>query len=405
VGEPERPPVVQADLEGSSTLSPPPQCIRPEWEAWRVAPGRGGANIIGTGTAPELGYRFGAVQVGCWLGWASIIAVAAGLGLEVGVRHRLLLVGLTVAAAAANGVAMIIPWREWLASRAGRTLLDLWCAGLIIFVAVLVIDGSSTFALLLFLTAPFIAVVQVGWRRGFWLAAAAVTCVVVAAFARVSPGATTMRLALVAATVGVALVLVRTIRSATLRADLERTAAREASHRIKNDLQTAVDLLLLGRPDGADAAVFDETAARIRSIAAVHRLLSESTDYVDGGALLRAITKSAPVPVCVEAEPATLDATTAQRLGIVANELITNACRHGAPPVSVRLRNGSDLRLTVENRGGGIENASGGRGGSTGLGLELVRRMVERGLRGSFELSALEAGGIRADVVFPAAPL
>jgi two-component sensor histidine kinase len=380
-----------------------PHSIRPDWKAWRVAPNPDDANIIGTGTAPELGYRFGAVQVGYWLGWASIIAVAAGLGLDVGARHRLLLVGLTVAAAAANGVAMIIPWREWLAFQVGRTLLDLWCGGLIIFVALLVIDGNSTFALLLFLTAPFIAVVQVGWRRGLWLAAAAVTCVVVAAFARVSPGATAMRLALVGAMVGAALLLVRTIRSATLRADLERTAAREANHRIKNDLQTAVDLLLLGRPDGADAAVFDETAARIRTIAAVHRLLSESTDYVDGGALLHAITKSAPVPVCVEAEPATLDATTAQRLGIVANELITNACQHGAPPISVRLRNGSDLRLTVENRSGDIEDASGGRGGSTGLGLDLVRRMVERGLQGSLELSPLAAGGTRADVVFPAA--
>jgi two-component sensor histidine kinase len=353
--------------------------------------------------APELGYRFGAVEVGYWLGWASIVAVGAGLSFDVGPRHRLLLVGLTLAAAAANGVAMIIPWRDWLASRRGRALLDLWCAGLIAFVALLVIDGSSNFALLLFLTAPFIAVVQVGWRRGFWLAAAAATCAAVAAFAPVSAGATAMRLALVAATVAAALLLLRTIRSAMLHADLERTLAREANHRIKNDLQTAADLLLLGRPDGADAAAFDATAARIRSIAAVHGLLSESTDYVDGGALLRAITKSAPVPVRVEAEPAALDASTAQRLGVVANELVTNACQHGAPPILVQLRNGSDLQLTVENRSGGIEDAPGGQG-STGLGLDLVRRMVERGLHGSFELSPLAAGGTRADVVIPAAP-
>jgi Signal transduction histidine kinase len=76
-----------------------------------------------------------------------------------------------------------------------------------------------------------------------------------------------MRLALVAAAVAVALILVRTIRREAARAELERTRAQEASHRVKNDLQTAADLLLLGRPEGTDGTAFDQTAARIRSIA------------------------------------------------------------------------------------------------------------------------------------------
>jgi two-component sensor histidine kinase len=351
--------------------------------------------------ALELGYRFAAVQVGYWLGWASIVVVLGGLALDLGARHRLLLLGLTLAAAAANTLAMVIPWRDWLATRRGRALLDLWCAGLVGFVALLVLNGGSTFALLLFLTAPFIAVVQVGWRRGFWLAVTAATCFLVATLVAVPAGATALRLALVAATVGVALVLVRALRSAVIRVDLEQTLAREANHRIKNDLQTAADLLLLGRPAGADTAAFDETAARIRSIAAVHRLLSESADSIDGGALLRSITASAPVPVRVEAEPAPLDATTAQRLGIVANELVTNACQHGAPPIVVRLRSGSSsMHLTVEDNGRGAR-----RGDSSGLGLDLVRRVVERGLHGRFELSQPSAGGTRAEVVFPAVPL
>lgn len=381
-------------------LTSPTHGLSAAWAPWRVTVCPGSADE--NDAALEFGYRFGAVQVGYWLGWASIVAVGAGLSLDVGARHRLLMAGLTLVAAAANALAMIIPWRDWLGTQRGRALLDLWCAGLIAFVALLVVNGGSNFALLLFLTAPFIAVVQVGWRRGFWLAAAAGTCAVVAAVVPVSAGATSMRLALVAAAVGAALLLVRTIRTIALRAELERTLAREANHRIKNDLQAVADLLLLGRPDGADAAAFDETAARIRSIATVHRLLSESTGCVDGGALLRAITESARVPVRVEAEPSPLDATTAQRLGIVANELVTNACLYGAPPILVRLRTGSELQLTVENRSGS-EGAWGGRG-STGLGLDLVRRMVERGLHGRFELSPLAAGGARAEVVIPAAP-
>jgi two-component sensor histidine kinase len=370
------------------------------WATWPSAARPGTPTADEDDPGLELGYRFAAVQVGYWLGWASIVVVLAGLTFDVAAHHRLLLVGLTLAAAVGNTLAMIIPWRAWLANRRGRALLDLWCAGLVAFVALLVVDGGSNFALLLFLTAPFIAVVQVGWRRGFWLAVTAATCSVVAALVPVSAGATAMRLGLVAATVGVALLLVRAIRSAAVRAELERTLAREANHRIKNDLQTAADLLLLGRPDGADAAAFDETAARIRSIATVHRLLSESTEFVDGGALLRSITESAPVPVQVEAEPAALDATTAQRLGIVANELVTNAYQHGAPPIVIRLRSGAAMRLTVDDSGGGTNPSP---VEATSLGLDLVRRMVERGLHGSFELSALDAGGTRAEVVFPAA--
>jgi len=339
-------------------------------------------------------FRFAAVQVGYWLGWASICVVVAGLALDGEIRHRLLLVAATLAAAAANTLAMVVPWRRWLDGRGGRLLLDLWCASLIAFVTLLVAEGGSDFALLLFLTVPFIAVVQVGWRRGFWLAVTAATCGIAAALIPLSAGATAMRLGLVAVAVVVALALTRAVRRESAAAELERTLSREANHRIKNDLQTAADLLLLARPDGAAGAAFDETAARIRSIATVHRLLTETEDRVDGAALLRSITADAPVAVAVHADPLRLDAATAQKLGIVANELVTNAYRHGAPPIAVHLDGGSDARLRVDDCGHGSEEAA-------GFGLELVRRMVEQGLAGRFELRPLPEGGTRAEVVFP----
>jgi two-component sensor histidine kinase len=355
----------------------------------------------GDHTLSELGLRSATLRAGFWLGWISIVAVVAGLALDMGARHRWLLVGLTLTAAAANTVAMIVPWQNWLASRRGRLLLDLWSGGLIAFVALLVVAGGSSFALLLFLAVPFIAVVQMGWRRGFWLAVSAGTCMVVATLIPVSTGATAMRLALLAAAVAVALVLVRTIRReaaahgrAAARADLERTLAKEANHRIKNDLQTVADLLLLGRPDGGEGRAFDDTAARIRSIATVHRLLTEAEDLIDAGALLRSIAEGAPVPiVVVDTAPVPLDAATAQKLGIVANELITNAFQHGTPPIVVELTGGPQLHLRVDD--------DGSVDGDVGFGLQLVRRMVEQGLRGRFELSALPGGGTRAEVVFP----
>jgi two-component sensor histidine kinase len=360
------------------------------------------ATAIDEDAKVELGFRSAAVRVGFWLGWASIAAVLAGLALDVGARHRWALFGLTLGAAAANTGAMVVPWREWLGARRGRVLLDLWCGGLIVFVALLVVNGGSNFALLLFLAVPFIAVVQVGRRRSFWLGVSAGTCTVVAALIPLSFGATAMRLALIAAVVGVALLLTRTLRKEALghtraaaRAELERTLAKEASHRIKNDLQTVADLLLLGRPAGGDGTAFDDTAARIRSIATVHRLLTESDDQIDGGELLRSIVESAPVPVAVAAEATAFDAPTAQKLGLVANELVTNAFQHGASPIVVQLSGGPQTRLCVDDCGCGMVE------GGPGFGLELVRRMVEQGLGGRFELSELSGGGTRAEVVFP----
>jgi two-component sensor histidine kinase len=352
----------------------------------------------------ELEFRSQALQLGFWLGWLSIIALFGGLA-DAGSKHRWLLLALTLTAATCNAAAMFVPWREWLQIRRGRLLLDLWSGGLIGFIALLVFTGGPNFALLLFLAIPFIAVVQVGWRRGFWLAVSAGTCALAAEFVPLPAGATAMRLALVAAAVVVVLVLARKIRreaaahkNAAVRAEFERTLTTEANHRIKNNLQTAADLLLLGRPQGGDGRAFDDTAARIHSIATVHRLLTETDDDpVDASALLNSIADGAPVPVAIEAEPAALDASTAQKLGIVANELITNAFQHGAPPIAVRLDSGESHRLRVDDCGDGADAAP-------GLGLQLVRRVVEHGLRGSFALTARPGGGTRAEAVFPVEP-
>jgi two-component sensor histidine kinase len=129
----------------------------------------------------------------------------------------------------------------------------------------------------------------------------------------------------------------------------------------------------------------------------VHRLLTETEDAVDAGALLQSIAEGAPVRVLVETGPVALDATTGQKLGIVANELITHAFQHGASPIVVQLGGGRRTRLRVDDSGNGIE-------GSAGLGLQLVRRMVEQDLRGRFELTTLPGGGTRAEVVFPEEP-
>jgi two-component sensor histidine kinase len=336
------------------------------------------------GNAIDIELRSQTLELGPWVGWLSIAAVAAGIALGIGAGHRPLLLALTAAAALGNAAGGLIPWREWLQLRRGQLLVDVWSGALIVFVASLVIGGGPSFALLLFVAVPFIAVVQSGWRRCFWLGASVGACTTSAVIMHLPAAATVMRLALVAAAVFAALAVARALRRTATRAELERALAREADHRMKNSLQVAADLVVL---DHAEAA------ARIQSIATVHRLLSRPSTGLDAQTLLDAIAAHTSTHVIVEAAPLVLDPSTAQRLGIVANELITNAVRHGSPPISVRLDADRRVRLRVDD--------AGRLRGTSGVGLELVRHTVEYGLHGTFELRALPGAGTRAEVVFP----
>jgi two-component sensor histidine kinase len=350
----------------------------------------------------ELDFRVSALRVGWWLGWAALVSVVVGIAVGADAGHRWLLLALAAAAAAGNLAAMVVPWREWLGKGRGSALLDVWSGALIAFVVLLVGVGGSSFSLLLFLAVPFVAVVQVGRRRVLWLATTVVACVIVTVVVSLPAGATAMRLAILAAVVGGTLVVARALRreaaagaEAAARAERERTLLADAEHRVKNSLQTAADLLLLGRPDGSAGLQFDLTASRIRSLAAVHRLLSETPEeHVRADQLLSQIVEDVDVSLVLDAEPVTLDAASAQRLGLVANELVTNAVQHGSPPLFVKLEGGSRTRLRVEDAGGARN------GNSSGLGLELVRRMAEEGLGGSFELVERSGGGTRAELVF-----
>jgi two-component sensor histidine kinase len=183
---------------------------------------------------------------------------------------------------------------------------------------------------------------------------------------------------------------------ASATAHLEHALLAESHHRVKNSLQTVADLLLLGRPAGPDAGAFDDTAQRIRAIAAVHELLGEERGgRIGAHSLLTTVAAAAAVDTHVEADPLDLEPACAQRLAIVVNELLTNAAQHGRSPISVELRATDPVVLSVRDAGPGL-NFSQMR-----LGLRLVHQLVDQALHGSFSLEREPTGLTLAQVRFP----
>ncbi|MDW5597155.1 sensor histidine kinase [Conexibacter stalactiti] len=372
-----------------------------------------------------------AIRAGLLLGWLSVAAVLVAVALDVGARHPELVVALALAGAVANLGMGVLPWKQLLGPAGDAIRLNLWAGGLLVFVATLIVvgGGEARFDLLLFLVLPFIALTHEGRVLALWLALAAISFAIAMTLAPdpLSAAEVALDALLLSASVLLALALARATRvnaaaaaRAAAAAELEQALLAESHHRIKNSLQTVADLLLLGRPTdaGESADAFDATAARIRSIAAVHHLLAgERGGTVASDRLLKTVVEALAAPgeeVVVVSDELRLEAARAQQLGVIANELIANALRHGRAPVTVVLAAGGapdgEVRLEVRDAGrsglganGGAASARGAapaNGASSGLGLTLVRQIAERGLGGDFDLSTQPDGTTSAVLRF-----
>ncbi|WP_018075812.1 sensor histidine kinase [Novosphingobium nitrogenifigens] len=188
----------------------------------------------------------------------------------------------------------------------------------------------------------------------------------------------------------------------------------EMNHRVANSLQMISSLVSLQarRASGEEAqTILMDMRRRIDAVARVHRQL-----YADGGggtricmaayahALGRDLTDSFGLDagrrrIRVLAEPMELPTATAISLGILANELVSNACKYAYADdaegeVRVRFEPiGSDgYRLTVEDDGAGWDENNAARG--TGIGSQMIRAIAE-GLGARFCRSN-SATGVRA---------
>jgi len=128
-------------------------------------------------------------------------------------------------------------------------------------------------------------------------------------------------------------------------ASVNELAVREVHHRVKNALQLIVSMLGMRAPKIADPqarAELEEVSARVRAIGDVQDLLQSSAtlNRVDATLLLRRLCDqlqkgySGQISFAGD-EGQILDAAKATTLAIIANELITNAIKHGNSAVAV----------------------------------------------------------------------
>ena len=181
-----------------------------------------------------------------------------------------------------------------------------------------------------------------------------------------------------------------------LRASNARLEAllHEVNHRVANSLQLVsafIHMQARALDDPAAKAALADTQARITAIAQVHRRLYTSDD-VEGVAMddyLAALvaeleatwsTPDSPRPLRLAAAPLRLATDRAVSLGVIVNELVSNACKYAYPPgkageirIDLKRDNGHFL-LRVEDDGSGMAAAAAPTG--TGIGTKLIGAMA-----------------------------
>jgi two-component sensor histidine kinase len=221
---------------------------------------------------------------------------------------------------------------------------------------------------------------------------------------------------------------IRAREAAEDQADTRTRMLLEMQHRIKNNLQTVADLLSLElaraatHPDAAQS--LRDSITRIKTIAAAHELLTADqvgatdilalTERVAENARLAQAHPAQEVRLRVSGEPVRLGSKAATAYALVVNELVSNTLEHGfAGRASGEIEIGiaaDEQRafVVIQDSGAGLPDGFDSKQ-NTGLGLRIVRTLIEKDLRGTFTLDNVRLpegaalNGARAEFSFPIA--
>lgn len=194
------------------------------------------------------------------------------------------------------------------------------------------------------------------------------------------------------------------------------TLLREVHHRVKNNLQIIISLLnlqerSLKNPNITEA--FQVAQQRIRAIAAIHEKLYQAANiaridfgvYANG--LIRQLSAGYVLPgmsidIKTQIESLFVPIDVALPLGLLVNELVTNALKHAftekqTGSISVTLwHEAQQVHLIVEDDGTGLpEDINEQEGGN--LGMTLVR-ILTRQLNGRLSIDRKNGTAVRVEV-------
>jgi len=198
---------------------------------------------------------------------------------------------------------------------------------------------------------------------------------------------------------------------------LKATMIQEVHHRVKNNLQSVASLLRMEarRSDVPEVQqALHEAVGRILSVSVIHEFLSQAEDQLINirDVCHRIVTQVQAVVIaperniCLEVHGPSiyLPSRQATACALVVNELLENALEHGygvrrAGAVAICLHDrGDEVCIAVEDQEGRLPEGFDTEGGG-GLGLQIVRTLVEEELKGQFQLRA--GPGVSAVISFP----
>lgn len=196
---------------------------------------------------------------------------------------------------------------------------------------------------------------------------------------------------------------------------------QEVHHRVKNNLQiisSLMNLQIRQVDDGPALEALQDCRGRIEAIAVVHERLYQSDDYAKvpfsdyAESFVRAIFRATGVGGRIQSQMAVegidLPVDTAITVGLIINELVTNAIKHAFPDgregvIAVELapHGVGQICLIVRDTGVGLAKSDSevSEGAEQSMGMMLVETLVEQ-LEG--ELSIDTNGGTRFSIVFKA---
>lgn len=187
-----------------------------------------------------------------------------------------------------------------------------------------------------------------------------------------------------------------------------RMLFQEIHHRVKNNLQQVSALVKLQQ---APAQMKEDLTRRIAAMSAVHQHIYESDQFgaldAEGylAKLLAGLRDSAPPGVDLDWRLAPLQVSPDQALplGLIVNEVVANAFKHGFPNgkagrVSVTLERpleGKEAILTIADTGVGMSEIP---SGGMGLGTRLIAGLTQQ-LEG--KAATVRDNGVRFELRFP----